>query len=302
MLAHICASVHYEAIGDGEQSRACLRDVASTVDHLADWPKSIDAKWARAMYFYQTGREKAILDDFREGAKQGRAIRTYEAVLSASILYRDHEIEQALAALDWAANESTRSGVASFARAYIEMERIASEAERTAMAKRYIERALDRRERSTGIYLYFDWTVLTLLGDPLGAKDMAMQFRDACQNTEIWRPWLPIADFMLGNCPEEDLLTTYPDHKGRHTMAEFAIAIASLSRDNRDAAREHFQAVRTANISGMYTDYWSRAFLERLEGPRADPHWLPWLRKAKLPCSVRMTARQIPRGGPLWRA
>ena len=183
------------------------------------------------------------------------------------------------AALDWAANESTRSGVASFARAYIEMERIASEAERTAMAKRYIERALDRRERSTGIYLYFDWTVLTLLGDPLRAKDMAMQFRDACQNTEIWRPWLPIADFMLGNCPEEDLLTTYPDHKGRHTMAKFAMAIESLSRDNRDATREHFQAVRTANISGMVPDYWSRAFLERLEGPRADPNWLPWLRK-----------------------
>ena len=79
-----------------------------------------------------------------------------------------------------------------------------------------------------------------------------MQFRDACQNTEIWRPWLPIADFMLGNCPEEDLLTTYPDHKGRHTMAKFAMAIESLSRDNRDATREHFQAVRTANISGMY--------------------------------------------------
>ena len=69
VLAHICASVHYEAIGDGEQSRACLRDVTSTVDRLADWPKSIDAKWARAMYFYQTGQEKAILDHFREVRK-----------------------------------------------------------------------------------------------------------------------------------------------------------------------------------------------------------------------------------------
>jgi hypothetical protein len=272
VLAHICASVRYKEIGKIEKSEECLGEVRTVVDRLAHWPKSIDARWARAMYFLQTGQEDRVLADFQEHPKAGQPIRTFDSLLCAGIFYRRHQNEQALDALDWADKERTRVGVASFARAYIEMENVTSENDRSAMVKRYVEGLNARRQSSAGVYLYFDWTVLRLLGEDELATEVATQYRDACRAGPIWEPWVAIAEFMLKERSQRDLLEANRDYRMVQAMSEFAVANDSIAGGDRDGAREHFQAVLKQGIFSSYMDMWSRLFLDRMQ---ESPNWLP---------------------------
>jgi hypothetical protein len=58
-------------------------------------------------------------------------------------------------------------------------------------------------------------------------------------------------------------------------MANYAIAIKSLARGEREKAKKHFERTVATKRVGWSMYHWARAFLQRMEEDPAWPAWIP---------------------------